>query len=128
ADEAEQQFRLARRAVDEMIQIAQEELADKPHLEGPRKRLLAAALAYYEEFIEQRRDDPGARDDLRATRADVKKLLADLAGLQGDRQLFLLKDPAVLDDLRLSAEQRQQIGELSERLDRQRPHVYRGLH
>ena len=44
-----------------MIQIAEEELADNPYLESLRKRLLEAALAYYQEFIEQRRDDPTPR-------------------------------------------------------------------
>ena len=38
--EAEARFRLARRSVDEMFRISQEELADRPGLEGLRKRLL----------------------------------------------------------------------------------------
>src|SRR5262249_17231665 len=66
AEEAGARFQLARRAADDLIELAEEELADKPHLEGARRRLLMAALAYYEELIEQRRDDPGARKDLDA--------------------------------------------------------------
>ena len=40
AEEAEKQFRLALRAADDLIQVADEELADKPQLESVRKRLL----------------------------------------------------------------------------------------
>ena len=56
AEEAEQQFQLARGAADDMIQRANEELADNPQLEGLRRRMLEAALDYYQKFIEQRRD------------------------------------------------------------------------
>jgi hypothetical protein len=116
ASEAEQQFRLARRAVDEMIQLAEEELAGKPHLDGLRKRMLERALVYYQEFVEQRRDDPDARAELAATQDRVKKILDDLAVLQGAGKLFLLTAPAVLDDLRLSDEQRERLTDLSHRL------------
>src|SRR5262249_50784662 len=128
AEEAEARFQLARRAADDLIELAEEELADKPHLEGARRRLLMAALAYYGELIEQRRDDPGARKDLDATRARVEKILADLAVLQGAGQLFLLDASAVLDDLRLSAEQRQRVGDFSKRLAEQRHQSFHAFH
>ena len=69
AEEAEARFRLARRAVDELIQVSEEELAHRPGMEGLRKRLLASALAYYQEFIEQRRERP--RRAGRAARHDA---------------------------------------------------------
>jgi hypothetical protein len=125
AEEAEERFRLARRAVDEMIQLAEKELADKPYLEGLRKRLLETALIYYQEFIEQRRDDADARADLVATQERVKRILADLAVLQGAGQLYLLSQPAVRDDLRLTEEQRTKVKELSARLDKQRMESFR---
>ncbi len=53
AEEAEARFRLARRSVDELIRVSEEELAHRPGMEGLRKRLLASALTYYREFIEQ---------------------------------------------------------------------------
>ena len=40
AEEAEARFRLARRAVDELIRASEEELAHRPGMEGLRKRLL----------------------------------------------------------------------------------------
>ena len=58
ADEAEARFRLARRAVDELIRASEEELAHRPGMEGLRRRLLGSALAYYREFIAERRQRP----------------------------------------------------------------------
>jgi serine/threonine protein kinase len=119
AEEAEARFRLAKRSVDEMIQISEQELA-QPQFEGLRKRLLESALVYYQEFIAQRRDDPAAVEELREEKQRVEKMLADLALLQGDRQLPFLNQPAVLDDLGLSAEQRARVAAMSARIDRQR--------
>ncbi len=117
---AEERFYLAQDSVDDLIEIAQEELADNPGLQNLRKRLLEAALTYYQKFIEQRRDDPGAQAQLAATRDRVQKIIDDLALLHGARQFFLLKEEAVLDDLRLSKDQRDGIKELSKQMDAQR--------
>jgi serine/threonine protein kinase len=126
--EAEKRFLLARRAADDMIQMAEEELSDAPHLGGLRKRLLESSLAYYQEFIEQRKDDPDAQAELAATRDRVKRILRDLAALQGAGQIFLLKDGGVLDDLHVSAEQRERLAELTGRLDDQRDEAFREFH
>jgi hypothetical protein len=128
AREAEERFQLARRSVDEMIQLAEQELADKPHLENLRKRLLEAALTYYQEFIEQRRGDPDAQGELEATSDRVRKILGDLAVLQGAGQLLLLNDAAVLDDLRLSGEQREQLADLLQRMEEQRGERFGRFH
>jgi hypothetical protein len=109
AEEAEARFRLARRSVDEMFRISQEELADRPGLEGLRKRLLGSVLAYYQEFLEQRRDDPEAQADLLDAKRRVETILADLAALRAASQLYLLCQPAVLDDLGLSDEQQPRV-------------------
>ncbi len=119
AEEAEARFRLARRSVDEMFRISEEELADRPGLEGLRKRLLGSVLAYYQEFLEQRRDDPAARADLLGTKARVEKILADLAVLRAASQLYLLCQPAVLDDLRLDGEQRPKVKAFCDRVGKQ---------
>jgi hypothetical protein len=124
---AEETLRLARRSVDEMIQVGQDELAGRPGLEGVRKRLLESALVYYQEFMEQRRDDPCARADLAATQDHVRKILADLAVLQGAGQLDLLSRPTVLQDLRVSAEQKERIADLSRRLESQGLDSFRGF-
>ena len=115
AEEAETRFQLARRAADEMIQLAEEELSDNSWQEGLRKRLLEAALEYYQEFIQQRGTRPEAQAELAVTRDRVKKILDDLAVLQADRHHALLRVPEVLDDLQASAEQRERLNEMVER-------------
>jgi hypothetical protein len=123
AEEAEQRFKLARRSADEMIQIAQEDLADHPMMFDVRRRLLEAALVYYQEFIEQRREDPGAQAELAETRDLVRKILNDLMMLQGAGRHFLLKESAVREDLALSVEQCAQLSSLFERMDQHRDNV-----
>jgi eukaryotic-like serine/threonine-protein kinase len=111
--EAEARFRLARRAVDELIQVSEEELAHRQGMEGLRKRLLASALAYYQEFIDERRGDPDAQAELRDTTRRVETILADLAVLRAAGELYLLIQPPALDDLRLDDGQRAKVAELS---------------
>ncbi len=123
AEEAVESLRLARRSVDEMIRIGEEELPDKPQTESARRRLAESALAYYQEFIDQARNDPAARADLLATQGRVKKILDDLAVMQGDRQYFLLSQPAVLDDLHATAEQRTRL----EQCETERRDSFRGF-
>ena len=118
AEEAEARFRLARRAVDELIRVSEEELAHRPGMEGLRKRLLASALAYYREFIEQRRSDPDAQAELRDTTRRVETILADLAVLRAAGELYLLAQPSALDDLRLDEGQRAKVADLSDRAGR----------
>jgi serine/threonine protein kinase len=119
AEEAEARFRLARRSVDEMFRISQEELADRPGLEGLRKRMLWSVLAFYKEFLEQRRDDPEARADLLDAKQRVEKILDDLAVLRAASQLYLLGQPAVCDDLHLDASQQPRVKEFCSRVGRE---------
>jgi serine/threonine protein kinase len=105
AEEAEARFRLARRSVDELLRISQEELADRPGLESLRKRMLWTVLEHYTEFIEQRKDNPADHAELVEAKGRVEKILADLTVLRAASQLYLLNQPAVLDALGLSSEQ-----------------------
>jgi serine/threonine protein kinase len=127
AAEAEARFQLARRSVDEMIQVAEADLADNyhPQVQGVRKRLLGAALVHYQEFIALRRDDPDAQADLVATQARIEKILDDLAVLEGAGQLEFLEQDSVLDDLHLSGEERRRVAELSRHLRKQRWESFR---
>jgi hypothetical protein len=119
AEEAEVRFQLARRSVDELIQVIEEELADRPGMEGVRRRLLRSALAYYQEFIDLRRDDPDARAELLDTKHRVEKILADLAVLRAASKLYLLCQSVVLDDLSLNEQQRANMKELTARVGKQ---------
>jgi len=128
AEEAEQRFRLARRSANEMIQLAEVELADNPGMQNLRRQLLEMALAYFQELIELRRDDPDAQADLAITRDQVKKILNDLAVLQGAGHLFLLKSPDVLDDLRLIGHERERVHEFVSQMDKQHQESFREFH
>jgi serine/threonine-protein kinase len=64
---ADQNFRLARRAVDEyFVQVSENTLLDTPvpGMQPLRKELLQTALRYYREFQALHRDDPSLRADL----------------------------------------------------------------
>jgi serine/threonine protein kinase len=106
AAEAQERFELARRSADDMIRIADQELGYDPESQFVRRRLLEAALTYYQEFIELRKDDPSAQAELEHTRDRVKAILADLRVLSGAMQHLLLLWPPVQADLKLTAEQK----------------------
>src|SRR5262249_19357360 len=91
---AEKNFRQARRAVDLMSEIGQEEITDKAELQEVRRRLLEAALAYYQDFIDEHRDDPTIEAELAASHLRVATRLSEmgkraeaLAALEQARQL-----------------------------------------
>jgi serine/threonine protein kinase len=119
ADEAEAQFRLGRRSVDELFRVSEEELAYNPGAEALRRRLLTSVLSYYQEFIERRRGDPGAQEGLLETSKRVEKILTNLAVLRAAGQLNLLSQTPVLDDLQLDEGQRAKVRELSARAAKQ---------
>lgn len=116
AEEAESRFYLARRAVDELLHISEDELADRPEMAILRKRLLRSALAFYQEFLAERGDDPNTQAELRETTTRVEQILADLEILRSATHFYLLYQPAVLDDLGITDLQRPAIEELTARV------------
>jgi serine/threonine protein kinase len=116
AEEAESRLRLARRAVDELLVISEEELADRPEMLLLRKRVLRSALAFYQEFLSERRSDPRAKAELLETTERVEQILADLEILRSATHFYLLCQPAVREDLQISAEQQQPLAELTDRV------------
>jgi len=127
AKEAEQRFEMARKATDEMIRFANEELSDHPEQQSLRRKLLESALAYYQEFIELRKNDPTAQAELAATRNRVSGILADLAVMEGGVKHQILSEPPVQDDLGLTHEQRGDIGEMTERIMGKRGSMFEEL-
>jgi serine/threonine protein kinase len=106
----EARFALARRLADEMIQIAEEETAEgRGQEQRLRRRLLESAVAYYQEFIELRRDNRDAQADLESTRNRVQAILADLTLMRNAFRHLLLAKPAVQDELKLSADERTRL-------------------
>jgi hypothetical protein len=112
AAEAEDLFRQARQAVDVLIEVGDQELGDRRDLSGIRKRLLDIALSYYQDFIDQGRGGAASQADLAAVQERVRRILQELEAIQGEMRLGLLWNPAVLDDLRLTPEQRTQLSAL----------------
>src|SRR5262249_55303662 len=111
-------------AADKLFQFAEEELSD-PQWQGLRKRLLESVLADYQTFIELRRDDPRAQAVLAEVRDRVQTIVNDLAVLQGAGQSLLLRESAVLDDLKATPEQRQKLEASARRLDLPRNEMFR---
>jgi serine/threonine protein kinase len=113
---AEKNFSQAWEAVDRFVQIAGEELAGDPRLEAARRRLLEAALAYYRDFIEQRRsDDPSTQEKLEVGRAKVETILGELTTLMGAGRYILLHQEDVQDELGLSRDKREALARIHER-------------
>ncbi len=80
-------------------------------------------IVYYQEFIKQRQNDP-EQAELVKTRERVQKILADLAVLQGAGQFSRLYQPSVIDDLQLSAIQREQLDQLAKSVQKNRDETF----
>ncbi len=92
AEEAEARLRLARRSVDELFQLSEEELANWGGMERLRKRVLDSVSDLLSGVNGAKSDDPKAQEELRETKAQVEKIIADLAVLQAAEH-FPLAEP-----------------------------------
>src|SRR5262249_26226381 len=106
AQEADERFRRWRASADEMVRIAEQELTNDPQQIHVRRRLLEAALDYYQEFVKLRLDNPEAQAELDATRLHLQRVLDDLAVIRGGERHMLLSEPPVQNDLKLTSAQR----------------------
>jgi hypothetical protein len=75
---AEESFRQAHRMLDFFTELGTEELATQPALQGLRRKLLEASLAYYQDFIAQRRSDPTIQAELAASHLRVAGILEEM--------------------------------------------------
>jgi tetratricopeptide (TPR) repeat protein len=63
-ERAERYFQKALDAVDQMLTgVGQVNLAHVPHMEPARRDLLEKALKFYQEFLDEKSDDPGVRQE-----------------------------------------------------------------
>lgn len=122
ANEAEKSFQQAREAVNALFQISQEELVDKPGIEGTRKRILEIVLSYYEDFIEQSRNDAASQAELSRVQSEVQKILNEINLLQREMHLRLLENDAIVEELKLTEEQEKKLDGLQKEwhLERQK--------
>jgi serine/threonine protein kinase len=105
----------ARRALDLLVEVAEQELAQRPDLQGLRRRLLETALNYYQDFIETHGGDAGAQAALAAGKQRVRSILDELATLEGAHLLHLAIQPDVQQDLLVGEEQKKQLVILRDR-------------
>ncbi len=124
---AEEDFRLAKRAVDMLTQMAEEEMAGNPMLQSTRRKMLVAALSYYQEFLDRHGDDPGLQSELAVSHARVTRLLAELSALEGYGQLLVVLDSRVQGALKATPEQREQLKALGEQMLAQWGKTWGGL-
>jgi serine/threonine protein kinase len=99
---ADANFQQARHMLDFFAQVSEEELADKPEVQDVRRRLLVAALEYYQNFIEQHRDEPSIREELIASHLRVANILREMgaraAALAAVEQARRLQEEQVRDN------------------------------
>jgi tetratricopeptide (TPR) repeat protein len=108
-------FRKARQAVDEMLtRVAQEHLAHVPAMAGERKKLLQAALNFYQNQTPQGQgDDPDLRrETARALRrvGEINQLLGDFAEADKAFQRTVPMTEALQRDFPKSPDYRQDLG------------------
>lgn len=60
-DDAQTKFRLARRAVDDMLTAVSDKLRSTQDVPAVRRQLLQQALEFYQQFLQERGDDPEVR-------------------------------------------------------------------
>ncbi|MBI3864298.1 MAG: protein kinase, partial [Planctomycetia bacterium] len=130
-EEAEMRYRQARQAVDLLIQVCEEELANQPGMQGLRRRLLETALVNYADFVQQRRDNPKAQAELSELTAEqnrVQRILEDLKVMEQRDYLSLIAYREVQADLELSDEASEEITKLSAKWASDRDRAFRRFH
>lgn len=125
ANEADTRFKQARQAVDLLIQMSEEELADVPMVQGTRKRLLDTAVSFYQDFIEQHEGDPESQAELAAVQERVRRILRELTVLQREMQMDLLSNAQVLDDLGFPDDTREALKSILQKSRDERDQVSR---
>ena len=86
---AEENFAKARSAVnDYLTAVSEDERLKAPGLQGLRKQLLESALQFYQEFLQERGNDPALRRELAGIYYKVGEIYRDLGRLPEGRQAY----------------------------------------
>ena len=114
---SENSFRQAREAVEQLVSISEEQLPGVSVLEPLRRRLLEAALGYYEEFIDQAQatGDPKLQAELEGSQAKVRNIVAELTSLAGAARFRHLFGGRMREELALSPRQLEAVTRVEER-------------
>ena len=82
---ANRNFDQARKMLESFIQVAAEDLAPHPDLQDVRSRLLQESLVYYQDFIEQARDNPPLQAELAKSHQRVANILHSIGSTPAAR-------------------------------------------
>lgn len=99
---AQRSFDQARSAVDTFSSLSESELAYRPQLNDLRRSFLETSLSFYQDFLEDRADDPALKSELEETSSRVQSLVDELQVLDNIAPYFRLVDPRVQKELNLS--------------------------
>jgi tetratricopeptide (TPR) repeat protein len=87
--EAETNFGKAQAAVDDYLtKVSESQLLDVPGLQPLRRDLLTSALTFYQEFLQQRGDDPRLRAALAAAQFRVGRIYNELGEQKASRKFM----------------------------------------
>jgi eukaryotic-like serine/threonine-protein kinase len=125
--EAEQRLELAKQAADEMIQLAEIELANNPFQENLRTQLLSTASRLYEEFVTEHSNSTSGQSEFVKTLQRLQLRLNDLKKLEQFRQCGQLQIADVRQDLQLNEEQSEQIDQWFAEMNTQREQKFRQM-
>jgi hypothetical protein len=120
-------YNKAREAVDALARFGEEDPAGPTELTDLRRRLLETALVYYQDFIDERRDDPSSQAALAAARARVVAILGDLAAFEDFGRVMFLAHLIDNPDVRAELKDTRVTHEEAERLERRVHQLYQRL-
>lgn len=97
--QAQRSFQQARSAVDKFSSLSESELAYRPDLQDLRRSFLETSLQFYQDFLEDRGDDPTLAKELEATSNRVANMVEELKILDSISPLRALADDRVQQEL-----------------------------
>ena len=109
---AEKNYQFAKDAVEKyFVLISENRLLDEPHMADLRNELLVAASEFYEQFVDERQNDPDARLALGNAYLNLSKIAWDLGDSQ--KAIQALESATNLDsDITVDEAQRQDFERL----------------
>ena len=126
AEQAELNLQQARKAVDYMIQVSENELSGKIPFHPVQRRIMETAIMYYQVFIDYYRENPSKEAELQAVKQRLKKVLDDMLVIEGAGQMILLGEKDVQADLNLNWAERQRFDTIAHKYSEQRNDMLQG--
>jgi hypothetical protein len=126
AEEAERNLQEARHAVDYMIRVSENDLANTSPLQPLGKRVLETALIYYQRFIANCHDDPRKKAEMVAVQERLQRILDEISIVEGAGQLILLGEKDIQADLMLDEAERRRFDAIAQKFAEQRATMLQG--